>query len=101
MLSVEFRTNKLKKCFLDYKHATRVFGEQVARKYIQRINIIKATHSLDDLIAQPLLKCHPLKGNRKGQYAIQLTGFYRLIFTINGETLSLVTIEEVSKHYDD
>ena len=66
-----------------------------------RINTIKASESLDVLMRLPGLKCHPLKGNRKGQYAISLTGFYRLIFTIEGETLNIAMIEEVSKHYDD
>ncbi len=49
----------------------------------------------------PGLRCHPLKGKRIGQYAINLNGFYRLIFTLTGETLEIVRIEEVSKHYDD
>ena len=47
------------------------------------------------------LRCHPLKGNRKGQYAVKLTGFYRLIFTVDGNCLDIALIEEVSKHYDD
>jgi proteic killer suppression protein len=49
----------------------------------------------------PGLRCHPLKGNRKGQYAVKLTGFYRLIFTVDGDCLDIALIEEVSKHYDD
>jgi proteic killer suppression protein len=49
----------------------------------------------------PGLNCHPLKGNRKGQYAVKLTGFYRLIFTVSGDCLNIALIEDVSKHYDD
>ena len=55
----------------------------------------------DDLYKIPELKCHPLKGDRKGQYAISVTGFYRLIFTLQGERVDVVLVEEVSKHYDD
>lgn len=77
------------------------FGDQVGRKFIQRINIIKGINSLDDLLKLPGLRCHPLKGNRAGQYAIKLTGFYRLIFTVEGNALNIAMIEEVSKHYDD
>ena len=98
---VKFRTRKLEKCFLQSNQAVREFGDQVARKYIQRINIIKTTNSLNDLKGLPGLRCHPLKGNRAGQYAINLTGFHRLIFTLDGETLNIAMIEEVSKHYDD
>ncbi len=98
---IKFRTKKLEKCFLESKQATKEFGLPVARKYIQRINLIKASKALHDIKKFHGLRCHPLKGDRIGQYAVNLTGFYRLIFTIEGETLSIVMIEEVSKHYDD
>ena len=100
-MDIQFRDNKLKKCFTQYRQAVKLWGEQVARKYIQRINIIQAANSLDELMNLPALRCHALKGDRKGQYAINLTGFYRLIFTMDGDTMNIVMIEEVSKHYDD
>ena len=87
--------------FLDSKQSIKEFGDQVGRKYIQRINIIKTTNGLDDLKKLPGLRCHALKGDRVGQYAIKLTGFHRLIFTVEGETLNIAMIEEVSKHYDN
>ncbi len=98
---VQFRTGKLEKCYLESKQSVREFGSSVGRKYIQRINIIKAIDNLDDLKKLPGLRCHPLKGDRLGQYAINLTGFYRLIFTLEDDVLNIAVIEEVSKHYDD
>jgi len=56
---------------------------------------------LDELQSLPGLRCHPLSGDRKGQYAVNLNGFYRLIFTLKGDVLEIVLIEEVSKHYGD
>jgi len=56
---------------------------------------------LDELSRLPGLRCHPLKGNRVGQWALNLTGFYRLIFTLEGNRLHIACIEEVSKHHDD
>jgi len=100
-LEIEFRTNKLEKCFKESRQASKEFGDKVARKYIQRINIIKSAKNLDAVKKLPGLRCHPLKGDRKGQYAVNLTGFYRLIFTVEGDKLSVAMIEEVSKHYDD
>ena len=91
----------LEKCFMQSKQAVREFGDRVGRKYIQRISIIKATNSLEELMKLPGLRCHPLKGDRMGQYAINLTGYYRLIFTVEGDSLNIAMIEEVSKHYDD
>ena len=98
---VKFKTRQLKLCYIEHRKAGKAFGEQVARKYIQRINIIQKSQSLDELMRLPGLRCHPLKGERKGQYAINLTGFYRLIFKLSGTQLEIVKIEEVSKHYGD
>ena len=98
---VEFRTRRLEKCYTTHKSAFRTWGDVVGRKYIQRINVIKAARGMDELFLIGELKCHPLKGNRKGQYAMSLTGFWRLIFTLHGERLEIAFVEEVSKHYDD
>ncbi len=98
---VKFRKSKLEKCYLKEREASRAFGDEVGRKYIQRINIIKRARNIDELKVLPALRCHPLKGDRKGQYAVNLTGFYRLIFTLEGESLEITLIEEVSKHYGD
>lgn len=98
---VEFRTRKLQKQYEDSGEAEKAYGSQTARKYIQRINIIKKAHDIEELKRLPGLNCHSLKGNRKGQWAIKLTGFYRLIFTLIGDCLKIVCIEEVSKHYED
>jgi len=73
----------------------------IARKYVQRINILKAAHNLVELMPMPGLNCHPLKGDRKGQFAVSLTRRVRLIFTHESGACELVRVEEVSKHYDD
>lgn len=100
-MEINFRTKKLEKCFKDSSLADQEYGNQVGRKYIQRINLIKAATDLDAIMKLPGLRCHPLKGDRKGQFAVNLTGFYRLIFTLEGDRLHIAMIEEVSKHYDD
>jgi len=100
-LEIRFRTKKLEKQYLSYKEASKAYGQQVAKKYIMRINMIKAAKCFDDLYAIPTLKFHPLVGKRKGEYAITLTGFYRLIITNDGEIFDIARIEEVSKHYGD
>lgn len=100
-MEVRFRTNKLRKCYEQRKEAVKAFGPEVAKRYVMRVNIIKRSHDLEELQQQRTLRCHALKHDRKGQYAISLTGFYRLIFTLEGDSLSIVRIEEVSKHYED
>ena len=98
---VKFKTRSLETCFKEHRQATKSFGDQIARKYLQRIQIIQQSRSLHELMSLPGLRCHALKGVRKGEYAINLSGFYRLIFTMTGTRLEIVMIEEVSKHYGD
>ncbi|NQT25127.1 type II toxin-antitoxin system RelE/ParE family toxin [candidate division KSB1 bacterium] len=100
-MEVCFRTKKLQRHYENGREAERAYGRDVARKYIQRINIIKQVCDINELCVLPGLSCHPLKGDRRGQWAVKLTGFYRLIFSLKGKKLEVACIEEVSKHYDD
>lgn len=96
-----FKTKKLQKQYEQSKMAVKAFGAEEARKYIQRINIIKSAENMDTLRALPGLRCHPLKGDKKDYWAINLAGYYRLIFSLTGEKLEIVRIERVSKHYEE
>jgi len=100
-VEVTFRTRKLNREYCNSAMAVKAYGEHVALKYVQRVNIIKHAKNIDELSRLPGLRCHPLKGNRQGQFAVNLTGFYRLIFTLHGDAFEIAHIEEVSKHYDD
>ncbi len=100
-MEIQFKTNALQKQYKYSKEAIKAYGEQVGRKYILRINIIKESKNIDELKSISVLRCHALKGNRKGEWAINITGYYRLIFTLRGEDLEIARIEEVSKHYDE
>jgi len=100
-LEIRFKTKKLEKQYLSSNEAIKAYGVQVAKKYIMRINILKSAKSFEDLYSMPSLKFHPLTGNRQGEYAISLTGYYRLIIINDGEVFDIAKIEEVSKHYDN
>jgi proteic killer suppression protein len=73
----------------------------VARRYVERIGILYAAETVEDLHRLGLLRSHPLTGNRQGQHALSLTARMRLIVTFRGKTTTVVWIEEVSKHYGD
>lgn len=99
IMIVEFRSNKLRKCFEIHKEAQKAWGNAIARRYLERINVLMAVKEIEDLKKFPQFRFHALTGDRKGQYALNLDGFYRLIFTLSDETVQIITIEEVSKHY--
>jgi len=100
-LEIKFKTRKLEKQFTHNKEAVKAYGEQVAKKYAMRVNILKSAKYFDDLFKIPSLKFHPLSGDRKGEYAISLTGYWRLIITNDGDVFDIAKIEEVSDHYGD
>lgn len=64
-----------------------------------RVTTLKSAKSFEDLYKIPSLKFHPLTGNRKGEYAISLTGYWRLIIKNDGDVFDIAKIEEVSDHY--
>jgi toxin HigB-1 len=86
---------------LESSKGIREWGEAISRKYIQRINILQNAKSMADLNSFPGLRFHSLKGNWTGQYAMNLDGAWRLIFTVEGDVLKIICILEVSRHYDD
>ncbi len=100
-MEIAFRTRKLKRQYERSADAIRAYGDEVGRTYIARINLMKQASDIEELRELPVLRCHPLKGDRAGQWAVTLTGSSRLIFTLEGERLEIAMIEEVSKHYDD
>ncbi len=100
-MKVEFRTTALRKLYEESAKAKRAFGSQAARKYIQRVNILKAAKGQADIMAQQTLRCHALKGDRKGNHAMRLHDRWRLIVTFKGGVLEVVRIEEVNKHYGE
>jgi toxin HigB-1 len=98
-MQVRFRTQKLKREYEDARRAVRAYGDAVGRRYIERVNIIQSALDIDQLQRLPAIDCHPLKKNRKGDWAITLIGRMRLIFTLHGDNLEIAQIEKVSKHY--
>lgn len=100
-MQVEFRTHRLRSCYVDSSTGTRAWGDKVARRYIERVNILKAAKTADDLYTIAALRFHPLKGSRQGQYSITLVDRWRMVVTFRDDALTVVRIEEVSAHYGD
>lgn len=96
-----FRTRKLEKCYRSPKEGEAQWGRQVARRYIQRVDVLHAIERVDDLRAFPSFRFHRLRGGRTCQYAISLTDRVRLIFTVKAQGRDVIRVEEVSKHYGD
>lgn len=99
-MEVSFRTNRLRRNYRESARAIREWGASVGRKYVTRINQLYAARDFQEAGNIRSMRLHPLKGSRKGELSIYLTGRWRLIVT-RDETEEHVIVEEVSNHYGD
>ena len=99
-MEVIFRTRQLHLNYEDENRATRQWGEPVGPRYVLRINQILDVENFYQLYGITSLRLHPLRGARRGELSIYLTGRWRLIVRM-GDTAESIIIEGVSNHYDD
>jgi proteic killer suppression protein len=78
-VKLEFSSRRLADASISLSEANRLYGVPIGRKYIQRLAVLRATEKFTHLYGHRALRLHPLRGDRAGQYAITLTGNYRLI----------------------
>lgn len=79
-MDIKFKTRKLHNLCEEHKRAVRQWGERLAKEITGRLFDIQAAETLEDLCRVPGARCHPLRDNRAGQYAIKLTHNMRLVF---------------------
>ena len=96
-MDVRFRTRQPERSFPRESESIRAYGPVVGRQYVRRIVILQSAPNLQALFAEHRLDFHPLTEDRQGQSALRLTGRYRLIVTVEFDTL---IVEEVSSHYE-
>jgi toxin HigB-1 len=97
-VEVEFRTRHLQRCAANRAEAVRRWGPRVADRYLQRLDLLRAADSLAELGGSRSLHLHPLKGERDGDWALNLTERWRLI--IQQTDRGSVIVEEVTNHYE-
>jgi proteic killer suppression protein len=98
-MNLVFASRRLEQCYENGANAVRAWGPQVGRRYIQRINLLYAVRSFDELFNFQALRLHPLRGPRAEEWAMTLQGRWRLIIELLSEDTILV--KEVSHHYGD
>ncbi|TVR05411.1 MAG: killer suppression protein HigA [Phormidium sp. GEM2.Bin31] len=77
-MEITFSNQKLKKLCEQKAVAQKQLGQDCARKLQSRLADLMAAESVRDLTAG---RPHPLKGDRLGEFAIDLVGAKRLVFS--------------------
>ena len=97
-MDVEFRTRRLERCFERVSMAVREWGPEVGPRYVERVRAIQRARDFEHLYGFRALDLHPLRGDRRGQYAIRLTGRMRLIIERGDEPDTVIVVEVVDYH---
>lgn len=98
-MNIVFASRKLQRAFEGHQEAVRRWGERIGIKFVQRIVTLQSARRFEELYTLKSLRVHQLKGGRKGEYAIDLTGNWRLIIEpVDQET---VLIKEVVDYHGD
>ncbi|MCF6257676.1 MAG: killer suppression protein HigA [Gammaproteobacteria bacterium] len=109
-MEIRFNDKKLRRLCEERAVAERKLGAACARKLRARLSDLEAASVVTEL---PTGNPHPLKGDRAGQFALNLAGARRLVFSpandpcprhadggIDGSQVTIVNIEYIGDYHD-
>lgn len=76
-MEIRYKDKKLRELCERQAAAKKKLGDACARKLKVRLSALEAATRVTDLVAG---NPHPLKGDRNGQFALDLAGGWRLVF---------------------
>lgn len=98
-MEIGYRTKKLRKVCTDASAAEKTYGRRMAEIIQMRIDQIHAAESVEELIQYHIGRCHLLKQDRRGQYAMDLEQPYRLVFIKDEGGIQAVEIWEIVDYH--
>ena len=98
-MQIHYRTTKLKRICENAEEARKTYGSNMADKIQMRISELSVAESVEFLLKYNIGRCHLLKGNRKGQYAMDLVHPYRLVFIQEDDVTVSVLIEQIVDYH--
>ncbi len=85
-MKIEYQKNKLKKQLSNASEIKRAFGVN-AKRVASRLDDIVSSPNLAVLMQIPAANCHLLTGDRKGEWALDISANHRMIFEIAHDPL--------------
>lgn len=98
-MEIRYKNSKMEKVCTNAYEAEKKHGKEMAEKIQFRIDQISAALSVEMMIQFKIGRCHPLKGKRKNQYAVDLVHPYRLVFEKIGAEIQIVNIMEIIDYH--
>lgn len=78
-MDILFKNKKLQTLCCDQSKRDREYGAERGKRLGKRLDQMRAAANLGEF-KQVHSRCHPLKGDRKGEWSADLDGPYRLLF---------------------
>jgi proteic killer suppression protein len=79
-VDIQFSSSKLNRIFNSKQELLREYGKETSKKIRIRMAVLRSSITLGDVPKKRPDRCHGLKGNRIGQYAVDLNQPFRLVF---------------------
>ena len=98
-MDITYKTRKLESICTDARAAEKPYGREMSGIIHQRIDEIAAADNVEMMIQFHIGRCHPLKHDRKGQYALDLVHPYRLVFEKHGSSIQIAHILEIVDYH--
>ena len=96
-------TKKLTKVLNSPRLMTKEFGKDRARRIMARLDEVDAAKNLAQIPSDSPPRCHKLQGNLQGEFAVDVSGNYRMIFegydkndVISTKKTEIVTVQIIS-----
>lgn len=96
---VKYKNKSIEKVCKNAREAVRKHGAEMADRIHQRIDEIEAADSVEMMIQYGIGRCHPLTGDRKDQYAVDLVHPYRLVLEKRGSQVQIAMIMEIVDYH--
>jgi proteic killer suppression protein len=109
-LDIRFKDKKIRELCETQRVAQKKLGADCARKLRARLDDLDAAANVSELVVG---NPHPLRGDRDGQFALNLAGGYRLVFapanepcpknddqSINWSAVTIVSIEYIGDYHE-
>ena len=98
-MDVVYKNDEIKQICTDFDYAKRKYGKIMAGKIQKRVAQIESADSIELMLELKWGRCHKLKGDREGQYALDLEHPYRLIFELGKYCFIVACIIEIVDYH--
>ncbi len=98
-MELTYKNRKIERICSSVEVSDKIYGVEMSYKIHLRLDQIRASETVENLVEFRIGRCHPLSMNRKGQYAMDLVHPYRLIFEKVGDSIQIAKIIEIVDYH--